>query len=123
MPLPVHGRTDSMISAIDEGGSSRRLYMPRAIKHVAIMKADCELQHISSLMQDSDWVRKCRVEFDVDNWDERKSKRQSLISFATALLKDNPAWNRRALSFERYIHTESAVKSQSFSWPRESDCY
>jgi len=89
-----------MTSPINECGSSRRFCMPRTIKTDAMINAYRQSQHIWSLTQDIDKVRKRGAQFDVDNWDEGKSKMTSLLAFATALLKDNQLWKHRAVSIE-----------------------
>jgi len=104
-----------MTSPIEEGSSFPRFGIPVAIKPDAMMNAHRQSQHIWSLTQNINKVRKCRAHLDVDNWNEHKSKQQSLIAFATASLKDDLLWKRQAASFEKYSHDEPEVKRQSLS--------
>ena len=67
-----------MTSPIYQGGHSPIFHIPLAIKPNAMMNTDRQSQHIWSLTQEIDKVRKHRAEFDVDNWDER-SKMKSLF--------------------------------------------
>jgi len=53
------GRTDSMTSPINEGSSSPRFRMPLTIKPDTITNLHRQSQHIWSLTQDIDKVRKC----------------------------------------------------------------
>jgi len=104
-----------MTSPIDEGGGSPRFCMPLTIKSDTMMNAHQQSQHIWSLTQDIDKVRKSRAEFNVDNWDEQKSKMNSLMAFATVSWKDNLLWKRQVASLEKYSHNEQEVKRQSLS--------
>jgi len=89
--------------------------VPLTIKPGAMMNAHRQSQHIWSLTQDIDKVRKRRAQFDVDTWHQCKSKMKSLIAFPTVSLKDNPLWKRQAASFEKYSHDEPEVIKQSLS--------
>jgi len=95
-----------MTSPSDEGGSSPRFHMPFTIKPHAMMNAHRQSQHIWILTQDIDNVRKRGGQFNVDNWDEGKSKMKRVIAFATVSLKDDLLVKRRAASFKKYYHDE-----------------
>jgi len=64
--------------------------MALTIKPNGLVGADHQLWHIWSLTEDMNKVQKRRVKFDVNNWDERKSKGQRLTPFGTVLFKDDP---------------------------------
>ena len=109
------GSTDSMTSPIDEGGGSPRCHMPLVIQPKAMINAHWQLQHIWSRMHDSDKVRRCQTQFDVDNSDECKLNIKILIAFATASLQEDLLWKSQVASFEKYSHDEQEVKRQSLS--------
>ena len=56
-----------MTSLIDKGDGSPRFPMPLTVKPDTMINTHWQLQHIRSLKQEFDKVRKRQAHFDVDN--------------------------------------------------------
>ena len=107
------GRTVSMTSPVDQGGDSPRRRIPLSIKPQAMLNTHRSIEQLWSPMHD-DKVLKRRALFDVENWDERKSKRQSLVASAKEFLKEAKP-PKRGIVFEDDTQDEPEDKRLCWS--------
>ena len=89
-----HRRRVSMTSPVDQGGDSTGRRIPLSIKPQGMLNTHRIMKQLWSPTHD-DMARKLKAQFDVDNWDERRSKIQCLAASAKELLKEDQVQKRR----------------------------
>jgi len=87
-------RVVSITSPIDQGGDSSGRPIPLSIKPQGMLNTHRIMKQLWSPTYD-DKARKRMAQFDVDNWDVRRSKMQSLVAFAKGFLKEDQLQKRR----------------------------
>ena len=101
-------RVVSMASPVDQGGDSTGPRIPLSIELQGMRNMDDIIKQIWSPTYD-DKARKRKVQFDVDNWDEGRSKIQCLVASAKEFLKADQVQKRRMV-FEDDSKDELEVK-------------
>jgi len=97
-----------MASPVDQGGDSTGPRIPLSIELQGMRNMDDIIKQIWSPTYD-DKARKRKVQFDVDNWDEGRSKIQCLVASAKEFLKADQVQKRRMV-FEDDSKDELEVK-------------
>jgi len=97
-----------MTSPVHQGGDSPARRIPLSIKPQGMLNTHRIKQPLWSSTHD-DKARKCKVQFDVDNSDERRSKIQCLVACAKEFLKEDQLQKRRMV-FEDDSKYELQVK-------------
>jgi len=82
-----------MTSPVDLGGDSTGCRIPLSIKPQGMLNTHRIMKHLSSPTH-HDKVRKRKAQFDVDNWNEQRSKMHSLVAFSTELSKEDQLHKR-----------------------------
>jgi len=101
-------RVVSMTSPVDQGGDSTGRRIPLSIKPQGMLNTHRIMKQLwSPTDDDKAWKRK--AQFDVDNWDERRSKMQCLVASAKEFLKEDQLQKRRMV-FEDDSTDELQVK-------------
>jgi len=101
-------RVVSMTSPVDQGGHSTGRRIPLSIKAQGMLNTHRMMKQLWSPTHDNKaWKRK--AQFDVDNWDECRSKMQCLAASAKEFLKEDPLQKRRMV-FEDDSKDELQVK-------------
>lgn len=101
-------RVVSMTSPVDQGGDSTGRRIPLSIKPQGMLNTHRIMKQLWSPTHD-DKARKRKAQFDVDNWDERRSKMQCLAASAKEFLKEDQLQKRRMV-FEDDSKDELQVK-------------
>jgi len=83
-----------MTSAVDQGGDSTGHWIALSIKPQGMLNTHRIMKQLWSPTHD-DKARKRKGQFDVDNWDERRSKMQCLVASAKEFLKEDQLQKRR----------------------------
>jgi len=83
-----------MTSPVDEGGDSTGRRIPISIKPQGMLNIQRIMKQLWSPTHD-DKARKRKAQFDVDNWDERRSKMECLVASAKEFLKEDQLQKRR----------------------------
>jgi len=84
----------SMTSPVNQGGDSTGSRIPLSIKAQGMMNTHRIMKQLWSPTKDyKAW--KPKAQFDVDNWDERMSKMQSLVDPAKGFLQEDQLQKRR----------------------------
>jgi len=111
-------RVVGMTSPVDQGGDSTGRQTPLSIKPQGMWSTHRIMQHLWSPTHD-DMGQKRKAQFDVDNWDEGRSKMQCLVASAKEFLKEDQLLKRRIV-FEYDSKDELQVKRQCLPWTVES---
>jgi len=109
-------RVVSMRSPDDQGSDSKGRRIPLSIKPQVMLNTHRIMKQLSIPTHDHK-ARKRRAQFDIDNWDERRSKMQCLVASAINFLKDDQLHNHRMV-FADDSKDELQVKRQCLP-PRE----
>jgi len=86
-------RVVSMTSPVDQGGDSTGRQIPLSIKLQGMLNTYRIMKQLWSPRHD-DKARKRKAQFDVDNWDKRRSKMQCLAASAKEFLKEDQLQKR-----------------------------
>jgi len=97
-----------MTSPVDQGGDSTGRRIPLSINSQGMLNTHRIMKQLWSPTND-DKARKRKAQFDVDNWDERRSKMQCLVAPAQEFLKEDQLQKRR-MAFEDNSKDELQVK-------------
>jgi len=81
-------RVVSMTSPVDPGGDSTGHWIPLSIKPLGMLNTHRIMKQLWSPTHD-DKARKCKAQFDIDNWDERRSKMHCLVASSEEFLKED----------------------------------
>jgi len=101
-------RVVSMTSPVDQGGDSTGHRIPVSIKPQGMLNTHLIMKQLwSPTHNDKAWKRK--AQFDVNNWDERRSKMQCLVASAKEFLKEDQLQKCRMV-FEDDSKDEVQVK-------------
>jgi len=87
-------RVVSMTSPVDQGGNSTGRRIPLSIKPQGMLNTHRIMKQLWSPTHD-DKARKRKAQFDVDNWDKRRSKMQCLAASAKEFLKEDQLQKHR----------------------------
>jgi len=83
-----------MTSPVHQGGDSTGRRIPLSIKPQGMLNIHCIMKQLWSPTHD-DKAPKRKGQFDVDNWDERRSKMQFLVASAKEFLKEDKLQKHR----------------------------
>jgi len=97
-----------MTSPVDQGGDSTGRRIPLSIKPQGMLNRHRIMKQLWSPTHD-DKARKCKAQFDIDNWAERRSKMPCLVASAKELLKEDQLQQGRMV-FEDDSKNELQVK-------------
>ena len=97
-----------MTSPVDLGGDSTGRRITLSIKPQGMLKRHRIMKQLWSPTHD-DKARKRKAQFNVDNWDERRSKMQCLAASTKEFLKEDQLQKRRMV-FEDDSKDELQVK-------------
>jgi len=103
-----HSRVVSMTSPVDQGGNSTGRRIPRLIKPQGMLNTHRIMQQLWSPTHDHK-APKRKAQFDVDNWDERRSQMQCLVACSKEFLKEDQLQKSRMV-FEDDSKDELQVK-------------
>jgi len=103
-------RVVSMTSPVHQGGDSTGRRKPLSIKQQGMLNTHRIMKQLWSPTH-NDKARKCKAQFDVDNWDDLRSKMQCLVASAKEFLKEDQLQKRRMV-FEDDSKDEVQVKRQ-----------
>jgi len=98
----------SMPSPVDQGGDSTARRIILSIKPQGMLNTHRIMKQLGSPTPD-DKARNRKAQFDVDNWNERRSKMQCLVASAKELSKEDHLQKRRMV-FEDDSKDELQVK-------------
>jgi len=101
----------SMRSPVAQGGDSTGRRMPLSIKPQGMRNRHRIMKQLCSLTHDEK-ARKRKAQFDVNNWDECRSKIHCLVASAKECLKEDQLQKRR-MGFEEDSKCELQVKRLS----------
>ena len=97
-----------MTSPVDQGRDSTGRRIPVSIKPQGMLNTHHMMKQLWSPTHD-DKAQKCKAQFVVNNWDERRSKMHCLVATAKEFLKEDLLQKRRMV-FEDDSKDELQVK-------------
>jgi len=97
-----------MTSPVDHGGDSTGRRIPLSIKPQGILNTYRIMKPLWSPKHDEK-EQKHKAQFDIDNWDERRSKMHCLLASAKQFLKEDQPQKRRMV-FKDNTQDELQVK-------------
>jgi len=101
-------RVISITSPVDQDGNSTGCRIPLSIKPQGMLNTHRIMKQLWSPTHD-DKAQKRKAQFDVDNWDERRSKMQCLVASAKEFVKEDQLQKCRMV-FEDDSKDELQVK-------------